>query len=374
VITWHGIVDHGGDDGTEPGYFDELPEFARTSNLNFYTEVQLEDVTLDWLGKDDIRMLKPDIRRKWQRVRYGKHLQSEPEALFTQIKVDRALQEQLAKWRKEARERVSKRMSLSGAGVLGKRYPRILPPGGTFAAGDTVKVRLEALGDATMRYTLDGSDTSDGRIYEQPLRLEGPETVTVKAGLSQRLPLDFNPRWHQLSETFRFVDGTRAPDKPGETKKGLELRVHDAEDFDQLHAEPGEPIHSQTVDHFTLKVPEGRNKKQDGYLYTGYVEVDKPGIYRFYTRTEGASRLYIGDRLIVDNHRRYRYDWQLSSKAPLESWGSINLEPGKHAIRVEYLRGRGFSWWEPQRDEPFAVQYEGPGVDKQPIPAQVLSH
>jgi len=141
-----------------------------------------------------------------------------------------------------------------------------------------------------------------------------------------------------------------------------------------LHAASGEPVHSQTIERFALKVPEGRMKKGDGYLYTGYIEVPKPGIYRFYTRTEGASRLYIGDQLIVDNHRRYRYDWKPSGQAPLESWGSLKLEPGKHAIRVEYLRGRGFAWWKPQENEPFTVQYAGPGIEKQPIPSKALSH
>ena len=117
--------------------------------------------------------------------------------------------------------------------------------------------------------------------------------------------------------------------------------------------------------------------KRDGYLYTGYVEVDRPGVYRFYTDTEGPSRLYIGDRLVVDNHRRYSCDWNPMVAAPLESWGSLKLEPGKHAIRVEYGRGAGFSgWppWTPQEDEPFTVSYEGPGVEKQPIPPGVLSH
>jgi hypothetical protein len=175
------------------------------------------------------------------------------------------------------------------------------------------------------------------------------------------------------------MDETRSPDEPGGTKQGLQLHVYEVDRFDKLHTDPGEPIHSRTVDQFTLKVPEGRNKKQDGYLYTGYVEVGESGIYRFYTRTEGASRLYIGDRMIVDNHRRYRYDWMPQGKVPLESWGSIKLEPGQHAIRVEYLRGRGtggrgFAWWNPQENEPFEVSYEGPGVKKQPIPADMLKH
>jgi len=30
--------------------------------------------------------------------------------------------------------------------------------------------------------------------------------------------------------------------------------------------------------------------------------------------------------------------------------------------------------WQPQENEPFTVQYEGPGIEKQPIPADALSH
>ncbi|MBS3821955.1 MAG: hypothetical protein KGY81_09370, partial [Phycisphaerae bacterium] len=53
------------------------------------------------------------------------------------------------------------------------------------------------------------------------------------------------------------------------------------------------------------------------------------------------------DRLVVDNHRRYRYDWDPAGSPPLESWGSLQLTAGKHPIGVEYARGSGFSGWPP---------------------------
>jgi len=371
VITWHG-TEPGGDDGGSGTRIEQLPESERTINATFYGATVLNDVVFDRVGKGDIRLFEPDARRTWRGVALGDHVTAAAEKVYTTIPASEEVTQRMAKWREERASRTGDRTPSTAAAGQGHAYPRILPSGGTFAAGDEVQVRLHALGDREVRYTTGGGDPKEGEAYDKPLTLT--ETTTVKAGCFHHPGPHFNRQWGQVADTFTFVDETRAPDKPGKTEDGLALHVYEVESFDPLHTEPGEPIHSQTVDQFTLKVPEGRNKKQDGYLYTGYVEVDKPGTYRFYTRTEGASRLYIGDQLVVDNHRRYRYDWKRSGRAPLESWGSLKLKPGKHAIRVEYLRGRGFAWWTPQEDEPFEVRYEGPGVEKQPIPADVLKH
>jgi hypothetical protein len=370
-ITFHGIRNGGSDDGFPREYWEGMPKVDRTINANFFGDQVLNDVVFDWVGEGDIRLINPDIRRKWQRIDFGGNNTAEGDALFATFEPGKETQEQLAQWRRE--RETGKYHGYGGvAAGQGHANQRILPSGGTFAAGDEVTVRIEALGDHELRYTTDGGDSQKGRVYDTPLTLT--KTTTITAGCFHHPGPHFNRQWGQVADTFTFVDGTRGPDNPRDTQPGLQLDVYDAKSFDQLAAETGAPIHSQTVDQFTLKVPEGHNKKQDGYLYTGYVEVDKPGIYRFYTRTEGASRLYIGDQLVVDNHRRYRYDWKPAGQAPLESWGSIKLEPGKHAIRVKYLRGRGFAWWVPQDNEPFEVSYKGPGVKKQPIPADVLSH
>jgi hypothetical protein len=370
-ITFHGVKTGGSDDGFPHEYFDRMPPVDRTINVNFFGDQVLSDVVFNWVGEGDIRLMNPEIRHQWQRIGFGENNTAQGDAIFAKLEPGQETKEQLARWRKE--HETGEHHGWGGvAPGQGARNPRILPSGGTFAAGDEVQVRLDALGDREIRYTIDGSDPKQGRVYEQPLTLT--ETTTVKAGCFHHPGPHFNRQWGQVEDKFTFIDETRSPDEPGKTKQGLRLHVYDVESFDQLHAESGEPVHSQTVERFTLKVPEGRNKKQDGYLYTGYVEVGESGIYRFYTRTEGASRLYIGDRLIVDNHRRYRYDWMPEGKVPLESWGSLKLKPGKHTIRVEYLRGRGFAWWKPQEDEPLEVSYEGPGVKKQPIPADVLKH
>jgi hypothetical protein len=372
VITWHGILGKSGnDDGTPPGYFEKLPEAERTINVNIFGDQALNDVVFDWVGKGDIRLLNADVRERWQRIGFGPHNTTEPDELFAHYKPGEGMAGQIARWREA--ETVSKWARLD----LGKgaRYPRVLPSGGTFAAGETVEVRLDALSNPEMRYTLDGGASEQGRVYDGPFELT--ETTTVKAGCYEYPPPRFTKRWGEVADTFNFLDEVHKPANPGSTSPGLSVRLYKDNNFKTLHSPSGEPIATQTLDRFVLKVPDGRMKERDGYLYTGYVEIDQPGVWRFYTETEAPSRLYIGDRLVVDNHRRYRYDWNPSGSPPLESWGSLKLEAGQHAIRVEYPRGAEFSgWppWEPQEDEPFEVSYEGPGVEKQPIRADALSH
>ncbi|MBS3735389.1 MAG: chitobiase/beta-hexosaminidase C-terminal domain-containing protein [Phycisphaerae bacterium] len=370
VVTWHG-TQPGGDDGGSGTKIEQLPEAERTINATFYGATVLKDVVFDRVGKGDIRLFEPDVRRKWG-VALGEHVTAPAEQVYTAIPATEELTQRVAKWRKEREARTGDRTPSTAAAGKGHAYLRILPSGGIFAAGDTVAVRLHALGDRKIRYTTDGGDCKKGNVYTGPFELT--ETTTVTAGCYHHPGPHFNRSWARIEETFTFTDDVRAADDPGDTQRGLKLRVYEAESLDKLHGEPGEPVHTQTVDQFALKVPEGRTKKPDGYVYTGYIAVDEPGIYRFYTRTEGASRLYLGDRLVVDNDRRYRYDWKPTGKAPLESWGSLRLEPGTHAIRVEYLRGRGFAWWKPQEDEPFDVSYTGPGIDKTSIPPEALSH
>lgn len=372
-ITWHGILGkRGGDDGTPQDYYQKLPESDRTINVNILGEQVLRDVVFDWVGKGDIRLLDPQIRRKWQRVRLGDHNKAEGAALFATLQPDEEMQKQIARWR-EAREVPKWARDDYGQGA---RHPRIVPSGGTFAVGDTVEVRLEAMGDPEIRYTLDGSDAERGKTYTGPLTLA--ETTTVRAGCFHSPPPHFRRQWGEVTDTFTFVQGAHKPERPPDTKPGLNLRIYEGQNsFEKMHRASGEPMVEQRVERFLLNVPEGRMKSKDGYVYTGYLEIDTPGLYRLYTETEAPSRLYIGERLVVDNHRRYRYDWKPSSKVPLESWGSLRLEPGRHAIRLEYARGAGFSgWppWVPQENEPFRVCYEGPGIHKQPIPAAVLSH
>jgi len=98
-----------------------------------------------------------------------------------------------------------------------------------------------------------------------------------------------------------------------------------------------------------------RGKDNFALKFTGYIDIPADGIYAFYTASDEGSRLWIGDRLVVDNDGLH---------AKTERRGFLSLKAGKHPITVAYF--------ERLRDEELKVSWEGPGIPKQPVPASVL--
>ena len=98
----------------------------------------------------------------------------------------------------------------------------------------------------------------------------------------------------------------------------------------------------QRDEHFALK-------------FSGYLKVPQPGKYLFSPASDDGSRLYIGDELVVDND---------GSHGPTAAQGYISLEAGLHPLTVLYFEDSG--------GEVLAVEYAGPGIPRQRIPAAAL--
>ena len=63
--------------------------------------------------------------------------------------------------------------------------------------------------------------------------------------------------------------------------------------------------------------------------YTGSFTVSKPGTYQFSLDSTDGSLLYIDGKLVVNDDNRH---------TPKKAWGSIDLQPGAHSIRVDYFK------------------------------------
>ncbi|MFV2068820.1 MAG: PA14 domain-containing protein [Pirellulales bacterium] len=122
-------------------------------------------------------------------------------------------------------------------------------------------------------------------------------------------------------------------------------------DFDAL-----EPAATGFVEQFTIGVP--RREYQFALKFSGLVTVPADGTYSFFTKSNDGSRLTINGQLVVDNDGLHG--------GQEEESGQIMLKAGVHPIRVTYFQQDG--------GEELLVSYSGPGIDKQPIPASVLSH
>lgn len=91
---------------------------------------------------------------------------------------------------------------------------------------------------------------------------------------------------------------------------------------------------------------------QVGAQWTGWIRIDTPGIYTFYTNSDDGSSLLIGNATVVNNDGLHGMQ---------ERSGSMGLQAGKHAITVNFFENGGGAGC--------IVQFAGPGVSKQTIPA-----
>ncbi|MBZ5676436.1 MAG: beta-glucosidase [Acidobacteriia bacterium] len=91
--------------------------------------------------------------------------------------------------------------------------------------------------------------------------------------------------------------------------------------------------------------------------YTGRFWIEKPGLYRFALTSDDGSKLYIDDRMIVDNDGIHPVDTKS---------GSVDLAGGIHKIRVQYFQG-------PRLQVALVLQIAGPVVTGQDQDLRVFS-
>jgi mono/diheme cytochrome c family protein len=130
----------------------------------------------------------------------------------------------------------------------------------------------------------------------------------------------------------------------------FQAQFGDSPNFDNLRVNA-----SGFVDRFTTTARKRNNNY--GFRYTGFIRIAVNGAYTFFTDSDDGSRLYIGDKLVVQNDGMH---------GAQERSGAIQLTAGEHPIMVTYFNGGGGG--------ELKVSYQGPGLSKQEIPASVLSH
>ena len=89
--------------------------------------------------------------------------------------------------------------------------------------------------------------------------------------------------------------------------------------------------------------------------YTGFIKVEKSGIYHLATVSDDGSTVHIGNDLVVDADG--------SHSAKFIS-GEVALEAGLHPITINYFQG--------SEGSALSLHYEGPGLEKQEVPAEAL--
>ncbi|MCX6227179.1 MAG: PA14 domain-containing protein, partial [Bacteroidia bacterium] len=103
-------------------------------------------------------------------------------------------------------------------------------------------------------------------------------------------------------------------------------------------------------------LPDPLPDKPFGLIMIGYIKIEKPGVYRFYLRSNDGSTLSFGDRLVVNHDGEH---------GASEKSGETALGKGWHMYELRYFDAGG--------TKSLLVSWSGMGIEKQPVPAASLA-
>lgn len=116
------------------------------------------------------------------------------------------------------------------------------------------------------------------------------------------------------------------------------------------------PQASGIVPEIVMNVPQRKEPDAFALRFTGMIQIPKDGKYTFFIASDDGSRIYLDDKLLVDND---------FLQGMVERSASVELKAGAHPFAVTYFDNGG--------GDGLAVAWAGPGFQKQKIAADRLS-
>ncbi|NLP12501.1 family 78 glycoside hydrolase catalytic domain [bacterium] len=194
--------------------------------------------------------------------------------------------------------------------------------------------------DAAIHYTLDGSEPDEtAALYQGPLTIASAALLQAKA---------YKPGFHpsaKASAVYEFID----PQNNGVTWELYEGAFVKLPDFKKRT--PVKSGRAQQIDLAGLDLP----VHNFAMVFSGFLEITEQDEYTFYTSSNDGSRLYINDRLIVNNDGEH---------GTMDKSGTVRLPAGRHRIQVTYFQSGG--------SKVLKVFYKRPATLRRPLPASKL--
>lgn len=210
---------------------------------------------------------------------------------------------------------------------------------------EQLTLRAPRIEGSTVRYTTDGSaPTVDSPVYRGPIPTDTPMTVT--AGF-------FLPDGRR-SEPTRVVIGNIQPIPVTHRVAGLTWGVYPGP-FERV---PNFEALTPTAIGVTSTIGlQGSLKEHYALSLTGYLRIEKAGIYELGLSSDDGSTLFLGATKVIDNDGYHGEQTQTAR---------LKLSPGDYPIKVGYFQGT--------EDQSLKLTIQGGGMKRMPIPASCLWH
>lgn len=198
--------------------------------------------------------------------------------------------------------------------------------------------------EAEIRYTTDGSrPVKESALYTQPVVVDKTTEIrfaSFKNGVLPSLPVSV------VVNKLQFEDFTNYEGKEN-FRKGLEYKYFEVHVLEPEELGKYTPVETGIMENFTL----AKRKREDyfGYIWSGFLEIPRDGIYTFSIKVNDKCVLYIDGKEFMRGGFR-----------------TAALRKGKYAVEEKYfqLGAKKFN----------IVSWEGLGVKTGEIPPEALFH
>jgi hypothetical protein len=201
---------------------------------------------------------------------------------------------------------------------------------------------------ASIYYTLDGREpTVKSKLYSKPFQINKSTTVKMKAFVDDRISLP-------AAAIFERAKLQSSKD-PGNVKSGINYKYYTGSFFKLSDYSKEEPVKSGIATKINI---EKRDREEYfAFDFEGYIDIPNDGLYTIYLVSNDGSRLSLDDNLFINLDHLH---------PAVEEFKTVALAAGKHPIAVKYFQAGASSI--------LKLLWEGPGIEKQEIPASALFH
>ncbi len=193
-------------------------------------------------------------------------------------------------------------------------------------------ISLSANGMANIFYTIDGSEpTNKSNLYHQPFQLD--KTATVKAvSFQNRSAGTYLPAIESITVSEKVIKYEwKNAVKTTHLQPGIAYKYYQPEqNINMTSFFKTNLVNTGVAD--IISVEKKQRVDKFAFEFSGFIKIDKDGVYDFFTASDDGSKLFIDDVEVVDND---------GDHGTVEKSGRAALKKGYHKIKVLYFDSGG---------------------------------
>jgi alpha-L-rhamnosidase len=217
--------------------------------------------------------------------------------------------------------------------------PQIIP-GDTTVIDNRLQIKMNCEEGGRIYYTFNGAEpTERATLYDRPVWIFKPSVLKARV---------YRKGFHHSVTKSVFYDFI----KSGINGVAYKLYLGSFKKIpDMRRLKPAETGTAFKINLNALKVPQ----ENFALSFKGYIDIGKSGKYTFYLSSNDGSKLYLDNKLLIDNDGEH---------GPAERSRELKLTKGRHPVKVDYFQSGG--------GKMLQLYYKGPGITRKEIPGSVL--